>query len=327
VNELLSSPVVVAVLPWVLLAVGGTLLWWGGDKLVEHSAYLARSFRVPKHVVGAVVLGFGTSLPELLVCLTAAAQDEPGIAIGNVVGSNIANVGFILGIAAVIAPTVVEQKIKRLDLPVALLVAIALAAYLFPNGGELGRVAGMALLAVFAAYLTISLWAARSHRRKTRSESIPERSAARDAFWILVGLALVAGGAVAFVEGATGAATQLGVPSEVIGLSAVAFGTSLPELVTTVQSARQGHPELAVGNVAGSNVFNLLLVLGATSAVSPIDVSPEMVISVIAMVGFSVLAFPIFGRFVRIPRGQGGLLILLYVGYQVWLFTEGRTPS
>jgi len=307
VNALFDSPVVLAVLPWVLLVVGGLLLWWGGDKLVEHAALLARAHRVPKHVIGAVVLGFGTSLPELLVCLAASYTDEPGLAIGNVVGSNIANVGFILGVAAVIAPVIVEPKILRLDLPVALLAGVALAVFLLPAGGELGLPAGGALLAAFAIYITVSLWAARAHRRKTPRPDVPQRAVGSDLVWIIVGLVLVAVGAVLFVEGATGAATQLGVPSEVIGLSAVAFGTSLPELVTTVQSARQGHPELAIGNVAGSNVFNLLLVLGATSTVSPIPVTPDMA--------------------VRIPTAHGWLLLALYAGYLVWLFAHGRTPA
>ncbi len=324
-NALLASPAVLAVLPWVLLVVGGFLLWWGGDKLVQHAVLLARSFRVPKHVVGAVVLGFGTSVPELLVCLTASLTDDPGVVIGNVVGSNIANVGFILGVAAVMAPVVVEPKILRLDLPAAAFAAIALAIFLLPAGGDLGRVAGSALLAGFAIYMAVSLWAARVDRRKTRKESVPERSPARDVTWVVAGLVVVALGAIVFVYGATGAAAQLGVPSEVIGLTAVAIGTSLPEFVTTVQAARQGHPELAIGNVAGSNVFNLLLVLGTTSVVHPIPVSPEMAIDVLVMVGFSILAFPIFGRMVRISKWHGRLLLVLFAGYYIWLFTQGRT--
>jgi len=327
VNAFLDTPVVLAVLPWVLLVVGGLLLWWGGDKLVESAASLAQTYRIPKHVIGAVVLGFGTSLPELLVCLTASLTDEPGLAIGNVVGSNIANVGFILGVAAVISPVIVQPKLARWDLPVALMTSVALAVFLLPDGGELAHFAGGALLTGFVVYLAVSLWAARAHRKKTRRADGPRRPVQRDVIWVLGGLVLVAIGAVLFVEGATGAATQLGVPAEVIGLSAVAFGTSLPELVTTVQAARQGHPELAIGNVAGSNVFNLLLVLGATSTVSPIPVSPEMSFDILVMVGFGVLAFPIFGRFVRIPKAHGCLLLALYGAYLVWLFAQGRTPS
>ncbi len=324
---MIDSPVLLAVLPWVLLVVGGFLLWWGGDKLVEHAALLARSFRVPKHVVGAVVLGFGTSLPELLVCLWASFTDDPAFAIGNVVGSNIANIGFILGVAAVISPVVIEQKLVRLDLPVALLASIALAAWLAPAGGELGPVAGGMLLVAFGAYLAVSLGAARAHRRSTRKSDVPERARGRDLTWVLVGLVLVAVGAVLFVEGAKGAAAQLGVPSEIIALTAVAFGTSLPELVTTVQAARQGHPELAIGNVAGSNVFNLLLVLGTTSLVGTIPVSSQMAMSVLVMVGFSILAFPIFGRFVRIPRWHGWLLLGLYPVYLVWIVANGLLPT
>jgi cation:H+ antiporter len=315
------------VLPAAMLVIGGVLLWWGGDKLVDHAAHLARSFRVPKHVVGAVVLGFGTSLPELLVCVMAAHSGEPGIAIGNVVGSNIANVGLILGVAAVLAPVVVEPKLIRLDLPTALLASVGVAVVFYPDGGELSRLAGVGFLAVFAVYIALSLMAARAHRKATRDDEVKDRHPWKDALWILLGLALVGGGARLFVDGATGLALAFGVPSEVIGLSLVALGTSLPELVTTVQAAKQGHPELAIGNVAGSNVFNLFLVLGTTGAILPIPVSSAMAKDAILMVAFAILAFPVFGRGVRIPRGHGVLLLLGYVSYITWLFVSGRVPE
>lgn len=310
-----------------LVVLGGLLLWWGGDKLVDHAAHLARTFRVPKHVVGAVILGFGTSLPELLVCVMAAFGGNPGIAIGNVVGSNIANVGLILGIAAVFAPVVVEPKLIRLDLPTALLASIMVAAAFFPDGGELGRVWGALLLVVFGVYISLSLLAARSHRRATRDEPPSERHPVKDVVWVVVGLALVGVGARLFVDGATGVAEALGVPDEVIGLSLVALGTSLPELVTTVAAARQGHPELAVGNVAGSNVFNLFLVLGATGLVHPVPVSAEMTTDTLVMVAFAILAFPILKRGPTLPRPHGALLLVLYAAYMAWLFLSGRTPA
>ena len=223
-----------------------------------------------------------------------------------------------------ISPIVVEQKIKRLDLPVALLAGIGLSVLLFPGGGEIGRGVGGILLTTFAGYLAISLWAARAHRKRTNRDEHAGRPIGPDVFWIAVGLVLVALGASAFVEGAKGAAGQLGVPSEVIALTAVAFGTSVPELVTTIQSARQGHPELAVGNVAGSNVFNLMLVLGISSVAKPIDASAAMGTDVLVMTGFAVLAFPIFGRFVRIPRWQGWMMVTLCAVYWVWVFASGR---
>ena len=311
----------------LMVLAGGVLLWWGGDKLVENAAHLAQAFRVPKHVVGAVVLGFGTSLPELLVCLMAAHAGEPGIAIGNVVGSNIANVGLILGVAAAFAPVIVEPKLMRLDLPTALVAGVVMVVAFFPSGGELGRLGGVLLLGVFSVYLLLSLMAARSHRRATRDEAPSDRHPGRDAAWVVAGLGLVAIGARLFVTGATGLAEAFGVPAEVIGLSLVALGTSLPELVTTVQAARQGHPELAVGNVAGSNVFNVFLVLGTTGVVQPVPISADMTTDLLVLVAFAILAFPIFGRGVRIPRAHGWLLLTLYAGYMAWLFLAGRTPA
>ncbi len=316
------------VLPPLLLLVGGVLLWWGGDRLVQHAAHLAASFRVPKHVVGAVVLGFGTSIPELLVCLAAAFTDEPGIAVGNVVGSNAANVGLILGLGAVMAPTAVEPRLARLDLPLVLVAGGVLSVLLLPDGGELGAVAGGVLLAVFAGYLALSLRLAAEHRRRTRDEPLPPRRTGRDVAWIAAGLVVLAVGAHWFVQGAVGVAALLRVPSEIVGLSLVAVGTSLPELVTTVQAARQGHPELAVGNVAGSNVFNLFLVLGATTTLRATPVSHDMALATAAMTVFAFLALPLWGRGEsRIPRAHGVVLLVAYAGYVGWLFLAGHGTS
>ncbi len=308
----------------VLLLLGGVALWWGGDKLVASAAGVSRALRVPEHIIGAVVLGFGTSLPELLVCLSAALRGDPGIAIGNVVGSNIANVGLILGVAAVLAPVLVERKLRVVDLPLGLVVALGLFLWFRPDGGGLGGWAWAVLLAAFVAYLLTSLRAARAGRRATPREDGVRAPVGAAARWLLVGLVFVALGAEVFVDGATGTAAILNVPNEVIGLSLVALGTSLPELVTTVAAARQGHPELAVGNVAGSNVFNLLFVLGTTSAVANVPISARMTTDLAIMTGFAVLAFPFFWKKHRLGRTQGTVLLCLYAGYITWLFLQGR---
>ncbi len=312
-----------AAFPIVLLVTGGLALWWGGDKLVDHAARLARSYRVPKHLVGAIILGFGTSLPELLVCLRAVVTDDPGIAIGNVVGSNIANVGLILGVAAVISPIVVERKLIAVDLPLGLLGAGGLALWIVAFDGAVTPGVGLALLAAFALYFAFSVGAARAHRR-TSTEEVPERRLLVDGGWIVAGLVMVAVGAVAFVAGGKQAAELLGVPQEVIGLSVVALGTSLPELVTTVAAARHGHPELAVGNVAGSNLFNLLFVLGTTASLGTIPISPAVGTDLLVATAMALLALPILARARSIPRYHGVLLLLIYTSYMAWLFLQGR---
>jgi cation:H+ antiporter len=313
----------VNVLPFALLLVGGLALAWGGDKLVEYAAHLARSFSVPQHVVGAVVLGFGTSAPEAVVCVTAAVTDNPGLAVGTVVGSNIANVGLILGVAALLSPFVVQRKLLVVDLPLGLIVGIGLAVWLVTTESVITRGAGLVLLVLFAAYLVLSVWQARLHQLKTTDVDAPERRLARDLLWIAFSLATVIVGAKVFVSGAEAAATILGVPKEVIGLTIMAFGTSLPELVTTVAAARHGHAELAVGNVAGSNIFNLLFVLGGGALVGDIDVSESFSRDMWVMVGFAVLAFPVLQRHARVGRRQGVLLVTLYLAYVGWLYFAG----
>lgn len=314
----------VHVLPFLLLLIGGWGLAYGGDKLVEHAAHLARSFRVPQHIVGAVVLGFGTSAPEAVVCLTASITGRPELAIGTVVGSNIANIGLILGTAALLSPFVVERKLLVVDLPLGLGAGIGLAVWIATGADAITRGFGAALALLFLGYMGLSLYQARLAQQQTTDVDAPERTPLRDVTWIVVALCIVIVGANVFVAGAEAAAINLGVPKEVVGLTIMAFGTSLPELVTTVAAARQGHAELAVGNVAGSNIFNLLFVLGGGALFGEIAVSPSFLRDMWVMVGFAVLAFPLLQRHARFGRRQGVLLVALYLGYVGYLYVTGQ---
>jgi len=305
-------------LPVAALVGGIVLLVQAGDRLVHHSARVAVHHRVPKAVVGAVILGFGTSLPELFVSLTAAIQGSPDIAIANVVGSNIANVGLILGCGALVVALPVSRSVVRSDLPFGVLATLFLLLWVGP-AGRVSRVAGGILLVAFVAYLWNALRVTRSYRGTI--EEKPGDGEMWDLVWIgggLVGLAL---GANLLVWGAVEIARLLWVSERVIGLSLVAFGTSLPELAAMVAAARRDEAAMAVGNVVGSNLFNVLFVLGTTAVVKPvpvIDATVDRDFPAVAV--FSVLAFPLLSTRREITRIQGEVLLGCFVAYLIWVW-------
>jgi cation:H+ antiporter len=306
---------------------GIVLLFLGGDRLVAHAAQFATAHRVPKTVVGAVIIGFGTSLPELVVSLTAALEGHPAIAIGNVVGSNIANIGLILGLGALLVTFRMQQRVVRWDLPFGFL-AILLLMVVVWQSGEVTRNDGLVLLGAFVVYL----WGSFRFTRKSRAdENAPEHTGAkhtgRNLFWIVFGIAAIAGGAELLVWGAKELAILLEGSELVIGLTMVALGTSLPELAALLAAVRRNEADLALGNIAGSNLFNILFILGLTAATKPpVPVRDEMIQRdfPVAMI-LSVLAFPIFARARRVGRRQGALLLACYAGYIFWVWAwRGR---
>jgi cation:H+ antiporter len=305
----------------ILLFLGGVaLLVAAGDLLVAKAAHLARTYGVPKVVVGAIVIGFGTSLPELFVSVNAALKGSPGLALGNIIGSNIANVGLILGLGAFLATLHVQRSVIRADLPLGVLAALFLLLWAGPNA-EISRLTGGILLAGFAFYLRVSLTATRVHRATLDTDvlrTIPEtdRRPGGDFLWILLGLGGISLGSELLVRGGVEIAGALGVDDRIIGISLVAFGTSLPELAAMWAAARKGETDLAVGNIAGSNLFNLLFVLGTTALIKPIELTEITItrdLPVLAI--FSVLAFPMFARERRLGKRQGALLLVCYVAY------------
>ncbi len=304
--------------PALILVAGIVVLFLGGEVLVHHATRLANAYRVPKVVIGACILGFGTSLPELGVSLQAALNGSPDIALGNVVGSNIANVGLILGFGALLATLHVERRVIRADLPFGVLAALFLVLWVGPQG-EVSRLAGIALLVAFVLYLWSSLRFAQANRVILGNETPPPPRPWRDGALIIVGLVGIAYGAELLVHGASDIARTLGVSERVITVSIVAPGTSLPELAATLSAVRKNETDLAVGNVAGSNLFNLLFVLGTTAVIQPVPVSPQYVARDFPIVAvFAVLAFPLLHRARRIGRAQGGVLLAGYLAYVAW---------
>jgi cation:H+ antiporter len=298
----------------VMVAAGLALLLGGGEGLVRGGVALATRMRLPMAVVGAVVLGFGTSMPEMLTSVSAALAGAPGIAIGNVLGSNIANILLILGLAAVIAP--VPAGVAGGEDRAWLAVATAMGLAVIVIGASVGRGEGALLLAALAVYI----W--RQLGRDDAAEPVPQipgMGAAKIALFILGGLATLIAGAWLLVEGATGIARALGISETVIGLTVVAVGTSLPELATSVIAARRGEAGLALGNILGSNVFNILAILGLTAVIVPIPVPPGLSpVDLVAVAAAAALLLALLATG-RIGRGAGVGFLALYTGYMGWL--------
>lgn len=302
----------------VMMLAGLAMLLVGGEGLVRGAVAFAARMRLPMAVVGAVVLGFGTSMPEMLTSVSAALAGAPGIAIGNVLGSNIANIALILGVAAVIA--VIPAETAALEDRIWLIVASALGIAVILIGVSVGRIEGGILLGGLAIYL----W--RALRRDAALEQVPdvpEMGAALMLAYLLGGFATLIAGAWLLVEGATGIARALGVSDTLIGLTIVAVGTSLPELATSVIAARRGEAGLALGNVLGSNVFNILAILGLTAVIVPIPIPADLTLVDLALVaGTAVLLLGALATG-RIGRGTGVLFLVVYAGYTGWLALGG----
>lgn len=296
-----------------LVALGLVLLFAGGDALVRGAVALAARLGLPPLLIGLTVVGFGTSMPELLVSLQAAWDGLPDIAVGNVVGSNIANILLILAIAMVLAPMSTRIPGLRRDLAMMMASAVALAACALLYGMNAWIGAGFVLALV--AYLTFSATIGRAE-----TPDLPE-TALKTPVW--QSLAFVAGGLVALVfgadflvEGASNVARALGVSDAVIGLTVVAVGTSLPELAASVAAALRRHPEIALGNVVGSNIFNILGILGVTAMIAPIPIAPQIVsFDIPVMLGVSAALAVLLLAVPRLPRWAGLPLLAAYVWY------------
>jgi len=296
----------------ILMLLGGlALLLGGGEVLVRGGVGLAARLGWSPAVIGAVVLGFGTSTPELMTSLQAAWQGSPGIAVGNVVGSNIANILLVLGSAAVLAPVAAQPRRTEW----ALLAATGLGVVLL-LGDRLGRVEGLLLLSGLAAYIWVSI-------RKNDIEEVDLPGQAmplvRAMLYAIGGIAVLMLGASLLVAGATDIALALGVPETVIGLTLVAVGTSLPELATSLVAAWRGHGQMALGNVLGSNVFNVFGILGVTAFVVPIPVPPLLSHVDLAVFAASALVLVLVLKRPGVTRPIGFACVLLYAAMSAGL--------
>ena len=318
---------------WQLLG-GLAALAAGAEGLVRGASRLASRFGVPPLVIGLTVVAFGTSTPEMAVSSLAAVGGQADLAFGNVVGSNIFNVLFILGLSALVAPLVVDSRLVRLDVPV--MVATALLAAVFSLDGTVGRLDGLLLLALLAGYTAFQVGQARREGAAVRAEfaqeygppapgdgrGAPRRGGwLRDAAFVAAGLGLLLVGSDLLVDGSVSLARALGLSELVIGLTVVAAGTSMPELVTSLVATIRGERDIAVGNVVGSNIFNVLGVLGLSAAISPrgVPVPPSaLAFDLPVMLAACLACLPIFFTGRRIARWEGAL----FLGYGLaWMVT------
>ncbi len=309
------------VLAVIFIAIGIFLLAKGADWLVDGAASLARSFGVAPIVIGLTVVAFGTSMPELLVNLISVTAGKPDIAIGNIVGSNIANILLILGISAVITPLTIKSNTVWKEIPLALL-AVVMVGVMVADSALTGRsvnsldaIDALALLAFFVIFLYYTFGIS-----KAEGESGPEVKSMtnlRALGLVCVGLlALLVGGKLT-VDGAITIAQAMGIAERIIGLTVVAVGTSLPELVTSVAAARKGQADIAVGNVVGSNIFNVFFILGVSGLLAPLPFSPASMTDVLVAIGAALLLFlaMFVGRRHLLERWQGVVFIGCYAVY------------
>ncbi len=301
-----------------LLLAGLCLLFLGGEALVRGAVSLANRLELPPLVIGLTVVGFGTSMPELVVSLQAAWDDHADIAVGNVVGSNMANILLILGLSAAIAPLAVRMSGIARD--IAMMMAAALVMLSLGLVGRIGSFAGLAMVAVLGVYIGYATIAGRkeNHRDPQLSVRLP---ALKEAVALLGGIAALIAGAHLLVVSSVSIALAFGVSEAVIGLTIVAVGTSLPELATSVVAAYRRHSEVAVGNVVGSNIFNILGILGLTAIVKPVQVSPELAtFDVPVMVAVSAVLAVVVLTVGRLGRPVAALFLMGYAVYVSALF-------
>lgn len=305
----------------IAVVAGFALLVWGADRFVAGSSATARNLGVSPLIIGLTIVGFGTSAPEMLVSAMAAWQGNPELGIGNALGSNIANIGLVLGTSALITPLLVKSDTLRREYPLMFIIMLVGLMLLFD--GEMNRLDGIIL--VIGLVLMI-LWMIHLSLRRDHDpmedefdKEIPRLSTGKALFWLAVGLTLLLGSSRLLVWGAVNIAEAIGISDLIIGLTVVAIGTSLPELAASVMAALRNEPDIAIGNVIGSNMFNLLAVLGIPGIIQPTVLEPEVLNrDYFYMIGLSIALFIMaygFRRQGRINRLEGLLLLIAYFGY------------
>jgi cation:H+ antiporter len=302
------------------LIAGFILLIKGADFFVDGSSSVAKRFRIPSMIIGLTIVAMGTSLPECAVSITASISNNNALAVSNAVGSNIFNLMVVCGACALFAPLSVGIKTLKKEFPFSVACALLLLVMGY-IGTALGRIDGIILIAIFSAYLIWMIMSAKKARQNSLDndgdyEILPIWKCL---LFIIGGAAAIKFGGDFVVDGATVVAKSLGLSQTLIGLTVVALGTSLPELVTSIVAARKNEVDMAVGNVIGSNIFNILLVLGIASAISPIAFITENMIDIIILIAFSILVWLFAWTKKEIRRTEGIIMLLAYLGFMIYI--------
>lgn len=304
----------------ILLIIGFVLLVKGSDLFVDGSASAARLLGIPAVIVGLTVVSMGTSAPEAAVSITAGVQGSNEIAFSNLVGSNVFNLLMVAGVSAIIAPFAVEKSILRRDFPLCIAV-MALTAFMAYTGNIISRLEGAILLVLFVSYIVYLVLQAIRTREIEKNYERP-MSAGKSVIFIIIGLAAIIGGGQLVVNAATEIARIFGMSETLIGVTIIAIGTSLPELVTSVVAAYKGQSEIAIGNVIGSNLFNIMFILGLSSVCTPIGIVPEAFIDACIMLGTTALGYALCCKDKKINRADGIFFVILYIVYTVYLLVR-----
>lgn len=303
----------------LLIIAGVAMVLYGADRLTEGASALARRMNVPEIIIGLTIVAAGTSAPELFVSMVSALKGTPDMAIGNVVGSNTMNAMLIVGCAAMVAPMTISKSTVRKDIPFSVFASVLLV--LLSLNSFLGRLDGIFLLAGFALFMYYTL----SQAKVGETASVSEVKSVKpwlSAFFVLLGLALLVIGSNIFVDSASRVAYSLGISEGVVGLTIVAGGTSLPELATSVVAARKGQSAIAIGNVIGSNVFNILLILGLTATINPMQIQGVTLVDMGMMLGSVSLVWLFSYTRYTVERWEGALLVIGYLVYLGWLLSN-----
>lgn len=302
-----------------LLVAGFVLLVKGADFFVEGAVGIASRFGIPQIVIGLTIAAMGTSAPEAAVSIASALKGNAGITVGNVVGSNIINVLIILGITAVIVSVAVQKSSKKIEIPGMILITLL---FLFQGftGGEITRLEGVILLVVFGVYLGYLFWIAKNNKEEEASDSAHAWSLPLQLLAIVGGIIAIVYGSDLAVDGATAIAKLAGMDDRIIGLTIVALGTSLPELVTSVTAARRGQADLAIGNIVGSNIFNILFVAGVTAVITPVVFAPNFLLdTMIAAAAGVILLVSVCNKEQKLKRPAGFVMLAAYTVYLIYL--------
>ena len=305
-----------------LIFVGLFFLYYGGELLVTGSLRLAQAFKISPFIIGATVIGFGTSTPELAVSLMASLQDSGDLALGNIIGSNITNIGLVLGLTALIVPLTIEKQRFIDESPPLIITSLIIVVFAWNN--YLGRTEGFIMICLLVIYL----WRAFQTKEKTDLDLSEDHlfseygGSSFQTLLVILGIIMLILGANWMVEGATGIARKLGVSEWFIGVSIVALGTSLPELISSLIAAKKGHGEMAIGNVFGSNIFNILMVIGTTSLIQPLSIGEEIYTALIYTTALTCLLLFLI-RMENVVRKRDGIILIVCYGSYVGLKGTG----
>jgi len=305
-----------------LYIIGGfIILTFGAEALVRGATAIALKLGITPLIIGLTIVAFGTSAPELAVSLKSALAGNPGIALGNVIGSNIANIGLILAITALIRPIKVQSQMVKRDIPI--MIAASMLFWGLLMDGELSMLDGALLSSLLIGYLGFSYISSRNSKDAATDEiNINPQHLGLSVAFIVVGISMLVGGGILFVNGAVALAQSFGISEVVIGLTIVAIGTSMPELVTSVVAARKGQSDIAIGNIVGSNLFNILGIIGITAFIHPITSGGIQNLDLVVMLLLAAMVLPFAWTGFRIGRREGVILLVGYVVYISFLISQ-----